>query len=77
LVETLDREQKGWRKDTVLMMDGASYNKEEKVTDFLKRHGVNTCILSPYGYNLAPIEAFFAHFKQANLNNTFQKVGKK
>ena len=58
-------------------MDGAPAHKDKGVSEFLQQQGVQTVVLAPYGYNIAPIELFFAHFKQGNLNQARQAVGKR
>jgi hypothetical protein len=58
-------------------MDGASYHKAESTCEYLKKQGVQTIVLSPYSYPMAPAELYFSHFKRTNLNMDQSKVGKK
>ena len=39
--------------------------------------GIKTIISGPYGYEIAPIEMFFAALKSTNLNSGMIQTGKK
>ena len=43
----------------------------------LRDMGVKTIISGPYGYEIAPIEMFFARMKSTNLNPEGRRTGKK
>lgn len=77
LTAKLQQEQSNWREDTIIVMDGAAYHRSEAVADFIRQQGVPTIVLAPYGYRIAPVELYFAHLKEGNLNSARQKVGKK
>lgn len=57
-------------------MDGCSSHKDQSVAEFLRKQGVRTIILAPYGYNISTVEGYFAHLKAANINQARLAVGK-
>ena len=71
LVELLEEE------NTVLQFDGASYHRSSETRNYLANIGVKTIISGPYGYEMAPIEMFFAQLKSTNLNPGMIQTGKK
>jgi len=77
LASLLTSENKDWRKNTVLLLDGASYHKSDETRTFFGNLGVKVILSAPYSYASAPIELFFAYFKQTNFNTAYLPVGKK
>jgi transposase len=77
LVELLEEENPGFRENTVLQFDGASYHRSSETRNYLANIGVKTIISGPYGYEIAPIEMFFAQLKSTNLNPGMLQTGKK
>ncbi len=63
LASLLTSENKDWRKNTVFLLDGASYHKSDETRTFLSSLGVKVILSAPYSYSSAPIELFFAYFK--------------
>ena len=61
----------------MLQFDGASYHRSAETRNYLANIGVKTMISGPYGYELAPIEKFFALLKSTNLNPGMVQTGKK
>ena len=60
LVELLEEEVPGFRENTVLQFDGATYHRSAETRNYLANVGVKTIISGPYGYEIAPIEMFFS-----------------
>ena len=77
LVEILDSENKGWRKDSVIFWDNAPYHSSAKTKEVLKRLKVPLLYLGPYGYYQAPCELFFGQLKSQWLNPEQLALGKK
>ena len=77
LVELLEAEDPGFRESTVLQFDGATYHRSAETRNYLANVGVRVVISGPYGYEIAPIEMFFAQLKATNLNPEGVPTGKK
>ena len=77
LAQLLSTEGDNWRKDTLFLLDGASYHKSEEVRAHLRNLGIDVILSAPYSYEAAPCELFFAYFKQENLNPDNIKTGKR
>ena len=77
LATVLTREDANWRRDSVLVLDGAKYHKTPDVRLLLRRLGINHIISGPYAYDSAPCELFFSYFKRQQLNPTWEPTGKK
>ena len=77
LVNILSQEDPQFRKNTVLLMDGASFHKSPGTRLALKRLGVSYAITAPYCYDAQPIEYWFSYFKSEQINPTGEKTGKK
>ena len=77
LVELLEEEVPTFRANTVLQFDGATYHRSAETRNYLANVGVKTIISGPYGYEIAPIEMFFARMKSTNLNPEGRRTGKK
>jgi hypothetical protein len=68
LIEKLDDDRPGWRLDTCLKFDGASYHKSPPTIKLLDQLQVPYIISSPYSYDCSCIELFFARLKDRDLN---------
>lgn len=77
LVIELERDRPYFRKDTVLLLDGASYHKQTQIQDHLRRLGVEVIYTGPHSYSTAPCELFFAALKSGDLNPLDLPTGKK
>ena len=64
LATVLTYEDANWKRDSVLVLDGAKYHKTPDVRLLLKRLGINHIISGPYAYDSAPCELFFSYFKR-------------
>jgi hypothetical protein len=77
LAAKLDQERPNWRRDTVIIVDGAKYHQS---VDFLKVAAelrLPYMVLGPHSYDAAPCELVFAHFKRADVNPRKVPTGKK
>ena len=77
LVYRLNLEDSNFRNKTIFQLDGATYHTSYETRNFLTNSGVQTIISGPYGYNIAPIEMFFAALKATDMNPARIKTGKK
>ena len=68
LAKTLDFDRPGWRNDTIVQLDGASYHKSRDTVKLLRKLGVPFCISAPYSYDGAAAELVFAMLKSGDLN---------
>ena len=59
LVTILDKEDKNWRSNTILMHDGARYSQSNNTEKILRDLRVPFLYLAPHSYNVAPIEMLF------------------
>ena len=76
LLEQLDKESKHWRKNTIIMMDGAPYHTSATMLAFLRKNFVPVMFTGPHSYDASPIELFFAAFKNKDINPDRVKTGK-
>ena len=77
LVEILNKEDKDWRKKTIVLLDNASYHKTKLVKGLIEKLQIPVLYNAPYSPQLAPIELLFAHIKKGDLNPTDMPVTKK
>ena len=77
LIVMLDNEDKGWRKKTMLVWDGAGYHKAKGTLQLLEKQQVPLMFLGPYMYHMAPPELVFAALKSKKLNLGNLPLGKK
>jgi hypothetical protein len=66
--EQLDEDRPGWRTDSIMQFDGASYHRSTSTTDVLKALQVPYIISSPYSYDCSCIELWFARLKDRDIN---------
>ena len=77
LAAMLDLERPTWRKDTVVLMDNAGYNKTEDILTQIQRLKMPVLFSAPYSYDAAPVERFFGYFKQGRVMPEEDSSGKK
>ena len=77
LATKLTAEDKNWRDNTLLLIDGAKYQTCEESIRYMKQLGFKVCISAPYSYAGALIEYAFSQLKAVDLNPTGAKTGKK
>ena len=68
LVELLDQKRPAWRRDTIVLLDGAPYHTSKRTLELLSKLDVPTVISGPYSYAGAPVERVFAFLKSGDLN---------
>jgi len=73
----LSQEDKNWKQQTVLLLDGAKYHVDEEVVDYFRKSSLQVVVSAPYSYEAAPIELFFNLLKRTNLNSGRLPTGKK
>jgi transposase len=77
LFELLDKESKNWRKDTIILMDGAKYHTSGEMMEFYRKNMAPVMFTGPHSYDASPIELFFAAFKSKDINPDRIKTGKR
>ena len=77
LAATLTSENRNWRDNTLLLIDGARYQTSRESIRHLKALGFKVCVSAPYSFASAPIEYAFAFLKAVDLNPQGLKTGKR
>ena len=77
LAAKLTLEDKNWRDNTLLLIDGAKYQTCHESIKHMKQLGFRVCVSAPYSYAGAPIEYAFSLLKLVDLNPQGKKTGKK
>ena len=77
LAATLDRESGEWRKNTVFLLDNATYHRSDQTRKAIRQLGLRVIYSGPYSFESAPIETWFAHLKTGDLNPQGIQVGKR
>ena len=68
LTKVLDKERRGWRRNTVLLMDGAPYHMSGDTLAVMKSLQLPIMFLGPHSYSCAPCELLFASLKATHMN---------
>ena len=68
LAKVLDGEDKNWRDNSVIQLDGARYHTNSETKEVLMRLGLPIIFAGPYGYDAAAAESLFAAMKSTELN---------
>ena len=63
LCAILDNHRKGWRKNTLVIIDNAPYHISKEAMQMFEQLKVPLMFLAPYSFDVAPCELLFAHFK--------------
>lgn len=77
LVVQLDKKRKGWRRDTVIILDNARYHWSKATTKILRALYIPVLYTGPHSYAGAPIELWFASFKSGDINPRKVATGKR
>ena len=77
LVKMLDTEDRHWRRDTIIIWDGASYHKSPRTRSLLEILKIPLMHLGAYSYDMTPSELLFARLKTSDLHPGEVSVGKK
>ena len=76
LVLKLDSERKGWRKDTVILLDNATYHAAVSTMELFNGLDIPILFSGPHSYDAALCELLFAHFKRNDINQNHLPTGK-
>ena len=68
LVLKLDKEDKNWRSNTVILLDGAPYHTSENTLELMEGLRVPVLFTGPHSYDAVPCELWFAAFKSDDVN---------
>ena len=77
LAQRLDQQRPQWRRDTVIIVDGAKYHQSKDFLQVAAELRLPYMLLGPHSYDAAPCELVFAHFKKADINPRHVPSGKK
>ena len=77
LVQVLDQQRPGWRKNHVIMMDNAPYHKSNDTLRLLENLRIPIIFTGPHSYDASPVELLFAAFKSEDINTRHVPTGKK
>ena len=77
LVKKLDAQSPHWRRDTIILLDNASYHTSSATLKVLEELGVQVLFTGPHSYSASPVELFFAAFKAADINPRRVPMGKR
>ena len=77
LAKKLSKEDKAWRENSLLLVDGAKYMTCPESLEHLKQLGSKVCISSPYSFAAASVEYANAFLKSVDLNPDGLKTGKR
>jgi hypothetical protein len=76
LILLLDKKDRWWRSKTLLLLDNAPYHTSSEMMAFYERNQLPIIFTGPHSYSACPIETWFAHFKNTNLNPEQLPLGK-
>ena len=77
LIKKLDSENPYWHKNTIIMLDNASYHTSTATLKVFEELGVPVLFTGPHSYSASPVELVFAAFKAADINPRLVPTGKK
>ena len=77
LAARLSADDKSWRDNTLLLIDGARYQTARESIRHMKALGFNIVVSAPYSFASAPVEYAFAFLKSTDLNPSGLKTGKR
>ena len=76
LIEELDKRNKHWRNNTIILMEGAPYHVSNTMKQFYKKNLMPVMFTGPHSYDASPIELFFAAFKSKDINPGLLATGR-
>ena len=77
LASKLTNEDRNWRDNTLLLIDGARYQTSKESIEHMRQLGFKVCVSAPYSFSGAAIEFAFSLLKSKDLNPSKLKTGKK
>ena len=73
----LERESPGWKENSIILWDNASYHASAETRTVVQTLGLKTIYSGPYSFSAAPIELLFGGLKKGELNPDGQATGKR
>jgi transposase len=64
----LDRDRPGWREDSVILLDNASYHGSAATLRLCKELRLPIMFTGPFSYAVSPVELFWSLLKRKDLN---------
>ena len=64
----LDSEDINWRKNTIILLDGAPYHTSDSTLELMKGLRIPVLYTGPHSYDAVPAELLFAAFKSEDVN---------
>lgn len=77
LDQKLEKERKGWKKNTVVIIDNAPYHTSEATLKSFENMKLPIMFTGPHSYDASPCELFFTQFKSVDINPRHLPMGKK
>lgn len=77
LTKQLEIEDKEFRDNTVVLIDGAPGHTADETRDHIKILGLPVMLTAPYSWDAAPCELWFSQFKAIELNPENLGTGKR
>lgn len=77
LTKKLDDTRRGWRSNTIMLLDNASYHNSSDALAMLKKYQIPVIFTGPHSYAAVPIELLFGAFKSKDINPRLVTTGKK
>jgi len=77
LVDRLNAEDRNWRDNSCILIDGAKYQTCKESQRYMNALGIKYVISAPYSFAATPIEYAFSFLKAVHLNPLGLKTGKK
>ena len=77
LAKALDADRPGWRQNTIILLDNASYHKSTATIEVLEALILPVMYSGPYSFNIAPCELLFSLLKRDVINPNDLPLGKR
>ena len=77
LVLKLDHEDKDWRDNTVILLDGAPYHTSDGTLELMEGLKIPALFTGPHSFDAVPAELYFAAFKSDDVNPSNVPQGKR
>ena len=77
LVKKLEEERPYWHKNTIIMLDNATYHTCGTTMKLFEELGVPVLFTGSHSYSASPVELTFAAFKSKDINPSWYSTGKK
>lgn len=77
LASRLDVDRPNWRKNSVVLLDGATYHTSNEVRLHMLHLRMPVMFTAPSSYDACPVEKFFAYLKNQDINPLMLPTGKR